>query len=314
MLAEQPTTESGNSGKRRFGKLLSIALPLLLGLFLIIYQYRQFTPAQLQEMKRYFRTADYFYIGLSLVVALFGYLSRAHRWTYSLRHMGYRSSFKNNLLAVCISYFINLTIPRSGEISRAVVVKKYESVPFDKAFGSIVAERVVDLIIFLFFGYSISAQSPYRLTLDEVVALAQSDAPDALLASTRWKHSYWTYQSYLADFKPQIILQANTLPLFNRTIESIPLQNGGVAFKERSFMENQLNLSLQQDFAPTGGTLFFGSGLSRLDLFATGGVPASTSYLSNPLSLGFSQPLFQYNDMKWRKKIEPIIYKESEKQ
>lgn len=172
--------------------------------------------------------------------------------------------------------------------------------------------RIFTLLSFVCIGHLASAQNPYRLTLDEVVALAQSDAPDALLASTRWKHTYWTYQSFLADFKPQILL--NTEPVFNRSIEEITLPTGGVAFRTRSYMHNQVDLSLQQDFAPTGGTFFFGSGLSRLDLFATDGQPAFSSYLSNPLNLGFSQPLFQYNAMKWRKKIEPIIYKEGEKQ
>ncbi|RZL34501.1 MAG: flippase-like domain-containing protein [Pedobacter sp.] len=54
-------------------------------------------------------------------------------------------------MAVCIGYFMNLTIPRSGEISRALIVKKYEDIPFDKAFGTIVAERIVDLILFFLF-------------------------------------------------------------------------------------------------------------------------------------------------------------------
>jgi len=171
---------------------------------------------------------------------------------------------------------------------------------------------ILAILFSVFAGNRVSAQNEYRLTLDEVVALAQSDAPDALLATTRWKYTYWSYQSFLADFKPQILLRAN--PSFNRTIEGITLPNGSVAFTERSFMQNQADLSLLQDFAPTGGTFFLGSGLSRLDLFATAGQPALVSYLSNPVSLGFSQPLFQYNNMKWRKKIEPIIYKEGEKQ
>ncbi|NJM78435.1 MAG: TIGR00374 family protein [Flavobacterium sp.] len=55
------------------------------------------------------------------------------------------------IFAVSISYLMNLTIPRSGEVTRAVILKKYEGVPFDKGFGTIVAERVVDLLIFLLF-------------------------------------------------------------------------------------------------------------------------------------------------------------------
>ena len=49
---------------------------------------------------------------------------------------------------------MNLTIPRSGEVTRAVLLKKYEGVPFDKGFGTIVAERVVDLLIFLLFVFT----------------------------------------------------------------------------------------------------------------------------------------------------------------
>ncbi len=132
-------------------KWLSIALPLILGFSLIIYKYNQFTPEQIREMRGYFTSANYLYINLSLAIALLGYLSRAYRWKFSLNHMGYTSRFGNNLMAVCISYFVNLTIPRSGEISRAVVLKKYENIPFDKAFGTIVAERIVDFLIFLLF-------------------------------------------------------------------------------------------------------------------------------------------------------------------
>ena len=137
--------------KATISKWLSIILPLLLGFFLIVYKYNEFTPAQITEMKGHFRHADYFYVIFSLIIALFGFLSRAYRWKYAIEYMGYTSRFHNNLMAVCISYFVNLTIPRSGEISRAIVLKKYEDVPFDKAFGTIVAERIVDFAIFLLF-------------------------------------------------------------------------------------------------------------------------------------------------------------------
>ena len=137
--------------KASLSKWISIILPLLLGVSLIVYQYYQFTPAQLREMTGYFKSADYFYIILSLIIASFGFLSRAYRWKFAINHLGYESRFANNLMAVCIAYFVNLTIPRSGEFSRALVLKKYEAIPFDKAFGTIVAERIVDFIIFLLF-------------------------------------------------------------------------------------------------------------------------------------------------------------------
>ncbi len=137
--------------RKKISKWLSIILPILLGVYLIIYKYNEFTPAQITEMKGYFKNADYFYIYLSLIIALFGFSSRAYRWKYSIEHLGYTSKFHNNLMAVFVAYFMNLTIPRSGEVSRALILKKYEDIPFDKAFGTIVAERIVDFIIFFLF-------------------------------------------------------------------------------------------------------------------------------------------------------------------
>lgn len=125
-------------------------LPLLLGVFLIIYYYGKFTPQQIADLKGYFKKADYTYIYISLFIAFTGYVSRAYRWRYTLEHLGYHSSFSNNFFAVCIAYFMNLTIPRSGEVTRALILKKYSDVPFDKGFGTIISERVVDLIILLF--------------------------------------------------------------------------------------------------------------------------------------------------------------------
>ena len=172
---------------------------------------------------------------------------------------------------------------------------------------------MIGMLVIVLFGQHIHAQGAYRLTLEEVVALAQSDAPDALLASTRWKRNYWTYQSYLADFKPAVLLNANTLPLFNRSIEPVTQPNGEELYVERAYMENNLNVSLRQDVALTGGTLYFGSGLRRLDQFATEGNEAYRSFVSTPINFAFDQPLFQFNAMKWRRQIEPMVYRESEK-
>ncbi|WP_395054790.1 YbhN family protein [Flavobacterium sp.] len=137
--------------KKTISKWLSILIPLALGIALIVYQYNSFTAQQLLEIKGYFKNANYFYIFLSLIIATFGFISRAYRWKFSIEQMGYQSKFQNNLMAVCACYFMNLSVPRSGEISRAIILKKYEDVPFDKAFGTIIAERVVDTILFFMF-------------------------------------------------------------------------------------------------------------------------------------------------------------------
>lgn len=134
-----------------FKKIISLAIPLIIGIAIIYYQFSTLTQEQLKTIESCFKKADYFYVFLSLVIALFGYWSRSYRWKYALNHLGYKTNFYNDFLSVCVSYLVNLTIPRSGEVSRAVLLKKYENVPFDKGFGTIVAERLVDLLVFFIF-------------------------------------------------------------------------------------------------------------------------------------------------------------------
>jgi uncharacterized protein (TIRG00374 family) len=135
--------------KAKIGKWLSILLPLFLGVFLIFYSYNQFSEKDIEEIKKHFKNANYYYLNFSIFIAFLGSASRAYRWKYVLDHMGYKTSFANNFMAVSIGYLMNMTVPRSGEISRAVILKKYNGVPFDKAFGTIIAERIVDMVILL---------------------------------------------------------------------------------------------------------------------------------------------------------------------
>ena len=137
--------------KASIRKILSLSIPLIIGLGIIYYQYNTLSDDELEKIKISFIKANYFYIYLSLFIALFGFWSRAYRWKFALNHLGYQTKFHNDLLTVCVSYFVNLTIPRSGEITRAALLKKYENIPFDKGFGTIVAERIVDLMIFFLF-------------------------------------------------------------------------------------------------------------------------------------------------------------------
>ena len=123
----------------------------MLGAGLTYYTYNSFTADQIAKMKAEIISANYTFIGLSLVVAILSTVFRAYRWKYTLQEIGVEPDFKINFFAVSIGYFVNLSIPRSGEISRALVLKKYKSVPFDKAFGTIIAERIVDFFILLLF-------------------------------------------------------------------------------------------------------------------------------------------------------------------
>ena len=137
--------------KNNIRKWLSILIPIALGMGIIFYQYNKFSEVQINEIIGYFKNANYFYVVLALFTGFIGNALRAYRWKYMIHHLGYESNFQNNFMAVNIGYLLNLTVPKSGEISRALIVKKYNNIPFDKGFGTIVAERIIDLFFLLFF-------------------------------------------------------------------------------------------------------------------------------------------------------------------
>ena len=97
----------------------------------------------------YVKSANYGWIVLGLFFGVLSHLSRAYRWKFLLQPMGYKPDFGNSTMAVIIAYLVNLAVPRAGEVSRALVMTNYEDIPFEKGFGTIVAERMADLLMML---------------------------------------------------------------------------------------------------------------------------------------------------------------------
>lgn len=137
--------------KKNLIKFLKVFIPLLFGIFLIIYFYSKFTPAQWKELKFHFKNTNYYIVLASVLMSLISHFIRAYRWNFMLHPLGYQPRYIINVFAVQIAYLMNLFIPKSGEVSRAVVLDKYENIPFQKGFGTIISERIVDLIFLLLF-------------------------------------------------------------------------------------------------------------------------------------------------------------------
>lgn len=131
---------------KKLKNTLKIALPLLLGVFLVWYSLSQIS---IPELIEYFKRADYIWIICGMFLGLLSHLSRAYRWRFQLEPLGYNIKMGNSIMAVFATYLINYTIPRAGEVARASILTNYEGVPFEKGFGTIVAERVADLLVMM---------------------------------------------------------------------------------------------------------------------------------------------------------------------
>lgn len=127
-------------------KILKTTLPLLIGSTLVWYSLSKIS---IEVLSNYFKEANYNWIFLGLFFGMLSHLSRAYRWKFMLAPIGFKPKFSNNVLAVLVGYLVNLAIPRAGEVSRALVLTNYEDVPFEKGFGTIIAERIADLIMML---------------------------------------------------------------------------------------------------------------------------------------------------------------------
>lgn len=123
-----------------------VLIPLLLGVALVWYSLSQIS---IDELVQYFKKANYTWVIAGVFFGFLSHASRAYRWKFMIEPMGYKLRFSNSFMAVMAAYLINYTIPRAGEISRATILSNYEGVPFEKGFGTIVAERVADMVIML---------------------------------------------------------------------------------------------------------------------------------------------------------------------
>lgn len=128
--------------------ILQFALLLGIGVLLIWLSLKQVAPEK-ENIINAFKNANYFWIFISLVISWFSHFLRAYRWNYLLKPAGYKINLLNANCHVLIGYLTNYGIPRMGEISRCTLAAKYDNIPFEVAFGTVVTERVIDFILFL---------------------------------------------------------------------------------------------------------------------------------------------------------------------
>ena len=153
----------GTERKKIFKKVLQVIFPLLLGIFILVWVYRDFNFQRVGEVM--FHGMDYGWIALSLVLGVFANLFRGWRWRLALEPLGEYPKTANCVYAIFISYASNLVIPRVGEVTRCGVLSKYDGISFPKSLGTVVSERMIDtLCVGLITGIVLLLQMPVFAT------------------------------------------------------------------------------------------------------------------------------------------------------
>lgn len=133
---------------------LKIGLPLLVGVYLTWYFFHQMSEQAINYFYQALRETNYWIIALSLAIGVLTYWSRAYRWKYTLEPLGYKSNSWNRYHSLMIGYIVNLTIPRAGEASRAVMLQRSDNIPFSVSFGTIITERIVDIVLLVLITFA----------------------------------------------------------------------------------------------------------------------------------------------------------------
>lgn len=122
---------------------VKIILCLALGCLILWLAFKNVNMADIGDgLKR----ANYWWLALSLLFGMFGFLIRAARWKLLINPLGYKPSLFNSFNAVMSGYLANVAVPRLGEVTKCVALGRKESIPVDKLFGTILLERTVDVI------------------------------------------------------------------------------------------------------------------------------------------------------------------------
>ena len=128
-------------------KNLRILIPIILGVFFIYITFVITSQEERHLIFDYIKSAKIEYLLLAMFLGASSDVVRGLRWRLLSKAIGYNSGIINSIASVFMCYTSNMAIPRSGEVIRATVLSEYNKIPIGKAFGTIAAERVIDMSI-----------------------------------------------------------------------------------------------------------------------------------------------------------------------
>ena len=148
-----------------------------------------------------------------------------------------------------------------------------------------------------------------RLSLDDCIAMARRQSIDAAVALGELRSAYWQWRSYRADLLPEVSL-SGTAPSWNKRYSSYQQADGSLSFVRNDYLGLDGAVNITQKLWPTGGTLSVESSLDYLHQSGSGG--SGNQFMSLPVAVTLSQPLFSVNHLKWNRRIEPLRYREAQ--
>jgi outer membrane protein len=162
------------------------------------------------------------------------------------------------------------------------------------------------LLIFANTMFCLAQSDTLRLSLSDVVDMAKGGSIASKQATTTRETKYWQWRSFKSNYAPQLSLSGN-LPAYSKTNQQVIQPDGSILFQPIHYDNSDITLNFSQSITATGATIYGQSQLQRFDDIDRHNI----LYNGVPYSIGISQPLGQFNSLKWDKKIQPLLYNES---
>lgn len=154
---------------------------------------------------------------------------------------------------------------------------------------------------------SVPATTEREITLAEAIALARTQSVDAAVALNELRTAYWEYRTFRAELLPEVNF-TGTLPNYLKSYSAYQNSDGSYSFVRNNTLGLSGQLSIDQSIWLTGGKLSLTSSLDYLKQLGSNGYK---QYMSVPVSLQLTQPIFGVNTLKWDRRIEPVRYAEA---
>ncbi|RFC54394.1 lysylphosphatidylglycerol synthase transmembrane domain-containing protein [Brumimicrobium aurantiacum] len=187
-------------------KIISVAkvvIPLVIGVYLTWHFYNAMDEPTKEIFFKAIKEADYFWIFLSMLLGFMSHLIRAYRWKYMLEPIGFKTNFWHRYHAMMVGYLVNLLIPRAGEATRPALLYQTDKIPFSKSFGTIIAERMFDLVML-----GIIFLATIILSFDDLIAVKDIIVDGAPEAGKEAQSSQWIINSIISVIAGGILVFA----------------------------------------------------------------------------------------------------------
>ncbi len=145
------------------------------------------------------------------------------------------------------------------------------------------------------------------ITLDDAILRARHHSVDGAVALNSLKSSYWQWRSYRADLLPEVTFTA-TAPAYYKQYSPYMNDSGSYSFVRNNYLQLNGEISVAQSIWPTGGKISLNTSVDYFRQLGTGGY---NRFMSIPVALTLTQPIFGVNNVKWHRKIEPVRYAEA---